>query len=130
MISTFLIEVFLENLFLPAIFIFFWGVIAVNTYKDKCEFATRDLRTIEKNTLPPSWAESSIRDFYSDFSHLMQLGQSMQILISIINASFYYIYLPQYISLVLLLQAVVSSISGIVFLEIRHRSYPREIQNL
>lgn len=157
MTLSFLLGVVLENLFLPAIFIFSWGVNAVNTYKNKCKFATRDLQEVEKNTRPPSWIENrhsenfippnkewledvrrnaqeyhdaSIRDFYSDFNHYMQLGQGIQILISVVNASFYYIYLTQYISLVLLLQAVVSSISGIVFLEIRHRNYPREIEIL
>ena len=147
MTLAFLLEVVLENLFLPAIFIFSWGVNAVNTYKNKCKFVNRDLQEVEnrhsENFIPPNkeWLEevrrnaqdyhdASIRDFYSDFNHYMQLGQGIQILISVVNASFYYIYLPQYISLVLLLQAVVSSISGIVFLEIRHRNYPREIEIL
>ena len=147
MTLAFLLEVVLENLFLPAIFIFSWGVNAVNTYKNKCKFVNRDLQEVEnrhsENFIPPNeeWLEDvrrhaqdyhdgSIRDFYSDFNHYMQLGQSIQILISVVNASFYYIYLPQYISLVLLLQAVVSSISGIVLLEIRHRNYPREIEIL
>lgn len=153
----FLLFVIFENLLLPGIFLFLWGLTEVISFKDKCKYATRDFLMVEENTQPPPWVrykqsvnldspndewlegirkdakdyyDSSIRDFYSDFSYIMQLGQAIQILISIVNASVYYVIEPQYISLVLLLQAIVSSIASIVFLEIRKRSYPREIENL
>jgi hypothetical protein len=136
---------------------FAWEITTVRLHKELLEIAVRDLRIIENNTRPPldveekypkesiirvekemermrkdarNFHDSSVRDSYADFIHNIQLGQSIQVLISVANVAFYYITSPQYTSLVLLLQAIVSSVVGVVSLEIRHRNYPREIKVL
>ena len=157
MLEPLLLETVVINVFTPAIFLFFWEITTVRSHKKLLETAVRDLQIVENNTRPPldveekyskdfiirvekemerirngarHFHDSSVRDSYSDFSHRIQLGQSIQILLSVSNATFYYVFLPQLISFVLLLQAIISSIVGVVLLEIRYRNYPREIRAL
>lgn len=118
--------IIIQNLLTPLIFMVVWIKIDVNTQKKINELAERNFRTI--NSL--QYKESFIRDYFADFSYNLQLGQSIQIFISVINATAYYIAIPKIISLVLLLQAISSSIIALMVLEIRHRKYPKEIKDI
>ena len=156
MSSTLLLVVF-QNLIFPAIFMVFWEMISIREHIGLLEIAIRDLRDTEKSTQQPQEAESKyskefiarvnknmeeirnnasdyktkfVRDSYSDLVYQIQLGQYLQIFISISVLVFYYISKIQYISIAILLQTIISSVFGFVNLQISHRYYPREIKIL
>lgn len=147
--------IIIQNLVTPLILIGGWIKVEVNAYKRALKINERNYTNIFKNTQPPpdaeskypkamyqflteemdkirinAWEEkeSSIRADYSDFTYWLHLGESIQILISVINVAIYYVFLPLVISLAIFFQSIDSSIISVIILEIKHIYYPKEIK--
>lgn len=153
----FLLTIALQNIVIPGVYLSTMLTVAVRNYKKSIEIASRELRSVEKNLRPPpdfenkyskefieymieyakntmksqsEFHDSLVRDSYSYFIFELQLGQSFQILISIGIAFWFYLHVNQYITIVLLLQSVISAVFGILFSVVKYIYYPREVPHL